>query len=69
MKLPDRYTVRLPDGTEHGIAAISFKKDGAVARIDTFRTGPTLKDPYYTIEGDELDQVTLITYYPPEYGL
>jgi hypothetical protein len=65
VKLPDRHTVRLPDGSEHGIAAITFKKDGTIARIDTFRTGAgTLKDPYYTIEGDELDQVTLITYRP-----
>jgi hypothetical protein len=65
MKLPVRFTVRLPDGSEHGISAISFKKDGTVARIDTFRTGDgTLKDPYYTIEGDELELVTLITYRP-----
>lgn len=62
MLAPVYFTVRLPDDTEHGVAVISFKKDGTVARIDTFRTGPTLKDPYYTIEGDELELVTLITY-------
>ncbi len=66
MKLPVRFAVRLPDGSEHGISALSFKRDGTVARIDTLRTGEgTLKDPYYTIEGDELELVTLITYYPP----
>ena len=65
MRLPVRFTVRLPDGTEHGISSIVFKKDGTVARIDTFRIGAgTLKDPWYTIEGDELEHITLITYRP-----
>jgi hypothetical protein len=64
MIAPVYFTVRLPDGSEHRVATISFKKDGRVARIDTFRTGEgTLKDPWYTIEGDELELVTLITYH------
>jgi hypothetical protein len=63
MITPVYFAIRLLDGTEHRVATISFKKDGSVARIDTFRTGAgTLKDPYYTIEGDELEMVTLITY-------
>jgi hypothetical protein len=63
MIAPVYFTVRMPDGSEHGVATIGFKKDGSVARIDTFRTGAgTLKDPWYTIEGDELEMVTLITY-------
>ena len=63
MIAPVYFSIRLPDGTEHRVATIQFRKDGSVGRIDTFRTGDgTLKDPYYTIEGDELELVTLITY-------
>ncbi len=63
MIAPVYFSVRLPDDSEHRVAVISFKKDGGVARIDTFRTGDgTLSDPYYTIEGDELELVTLIAY-------
>jgi len=63
MQAPVYFTVRLPDGTEHKVATISFKKDGRVARIDTFGIdGDALRNGWYTIEGDELELVTLITY-------
>ncbi len=63
MIAPVYFAVRLPDGSEHKVATISFKKDGRVARIDTFGIGgDALRNGWYTIEGDELEQVTLITY-------
>lgn len=63
MILPVYFTVRLPDGSEHRVATIHFKKDGSVRRIDTFGIGgDPLRNGWYTIEGDELDLVTLITY-------
>ena len=63
MIAPVYFTVRLPDGTEHKVATIAFKKDGRVARIDTFGIGgDALRNGWYTIEGDDLDKVTLITY-------
>jgi hypothetical protein len=63
MQAPVYFTVRLPDGTEHHVATIAFKKDGRVARIDTFGiNGDALRNGWYTIEGDELELVTLITY-------
>ena len=63
MIAPVYFAVRLPDGTEHRVATIAFKKDGSVARIDTFKTGDgTRNDPWYTFEGDELERVQLITY-------
>lgn len=67
MKLPVRFTVRLPDGSEHDISSINMKRDGTVARIDTVAIDgkDPLRSGWYTIEGDELEQVTLITYYPP----
>jgi len=65
MKAPVSFTVRLPDGSEHKVNAIRFKKDGTVSRIDTFGIGgDALRNGWYTIEGDDLEKVTLITYTP-----
>jgi len=69
MIAPVYFTVRLPDGTEHGVSSIQFKKDGRVARIDTFGIdGDPLRNGWYTIEGDDLELVTLITYTRSEDG-
>lgn len=67
MKLPVRFMVRLPDGTEYTVNALRMKPDGTVTRIDTHAIDGSnpLKSGWYTIEGDELEQVTLLTFYPP----
>lgn len=66
MIAPVSFAIRLPDGTEHRVATIGFEKDGSIRRIDTFGIdGDALKNGWYTIEGDELEMVTLITYTRP----
>ena len=67
MKLPCRFAVRLPDGSEHTVAVVHMKPDGTVLRIDTHAIEPRnpLRSGWYTIEGDDLELVSLITYTPP----
>lgn len=68
MKAPCQFTVRLPDGSEHKVSTIRFKKNGDVARIDTFGIdGDALRNGWYTIEGDELEKVSLLMYTRPMY--
>lgn len=71
MKLPVRFVVRLPDGQEYPVACLRMRRDGTVTRIDTAAIDGSdpLRSGWYTIEGDELEQVTLLTFYPEEHGL
>lgn len=62
MKVPFRLWLKLPDGTEHQVTSISVHRDGRVGRLSTFADKPF--GPYYTIEGDELDQCMLVTEWP-----
>lgn len=65
MILPVRFTVRLPDGSEHMIHVLHMQPDGTVTRIDTHGIdGDALAHGWYTIEGPELDLCTLVTYSP-----
>lgn len=71
MKTPVRFAVRLPDGAEYPISVLRMKRDGTVTRIDTCAIdgSDVLKSGWYTIEGEELEMVTLITYWPEDYKL
>ncbi len=65
MKLPCRFTVRVPNGSEHTVAVLHMRADGTVIRIDTHAIdGDPLRNGWYTIAGDDLEKVTLITYTP-----
>ena len=64
MKLPFKVFVRLPDGTEHPVGLLSFDREGKVGRLST--CPERFLGPYYTIEGADLDQCTLITTWPEE---
>lgn len=66
MKLPVRFTVRLPDGSEHTISSLQMKKDGTVVRIDTHAIDgdDPIRSGWYMIEGDDLEKVSLIMYTP-----
>jgi glycerate kinase len=66
MQLPVRFAVRLPDGSEHTVSSLIMKRDGTVVRIDTHSEDGKAFGPFYTIEGDDLGKVTLITYHKSE---
>src|SRR5678815_5120315 len=62
MIAPVYFTVRLPDGKEYAVASIRFNKDGSVRKIETFGIPGERFSMPYTLFGEELDKVTLITY-------
>ena len=68
MKLPCRFAIRLPDGSEYTVHVLYMGPDGIVTRIDTHAIDGEnpLKSGWYTIEGDELELVELLTYTPPK---